>query len=100
MMSDLESQSIQISPPETVTLEPRVNSVSERAYDPSRDRERWRGRLAAALVYSLILLIAASFLGLITRTISVEELKEFAPLFIAPLAGLVGVALGYYFGRR
>ncbi len=97
-MPDLES-SIQISPPETVVLTPRHN-VSERGYDPAKDRERWRGRLAATLVYSLIVLIAASFLGLITKTISIEDLKEFAPLFIAPLAGLVGVALGFYFSRR
>jgi hypothetical protein len=99
-MSDLESQSIQISPPETVALTPRTSSISEKAYDPSRDRERWRGRLAATLVYSLIVLIVASFLGLTTKTISIEELKEFAPLFVAPLASLVGVALGFYFGRR
>jgi hypothetical protein len=79
---------------------PQFPKPTEKPYDPGRDREAKRGQIALILVCSLVGSVVASFLALVTHSITIVDLKEFAPLFITPFVGLVGAAIGFYFGSK
>jgi hypothetical protein len=65
--------------------------------DVDQDRERMRGRIALALIGLLAFVVLLAFLGLLTRTIEVRDLKELL-IFLGPLIALVSTAVGFYFG--
>ncbi len=70
----------------------------ERPYDPQPEREKRRGQLAMTLVWTLIVMVMASFLGVALKVFSITDMKDLAPLLITPFIGLVGAAIGFYFG--
>ena len=71
-----------------------------RQYDPAPVREATRSWLAKALVWLLIgtsaTLMGTPAAGLLT----VEETKTLALAVLAPLIGVTGTALGFYFGGQ
>jgi hypothetical protein len=56
-----------------------------------------RGRIALALIGLLSFVFLLAFVGLLTRRISVHDLKELV-IFLGPLIALVSMAVGFYFG--
>lgn len=68
-------------------------------YNPHRDRERVRGRLAFALVGLLALVAAALFFAVIAGWRTWDELQGLATLTFAPLISLTGTMLGFYYGQ-
>ncbi len=67
-------------------------------YDPTKDREQTRAKLAGGLAVLLgimgILLIALTAAG----TLTLEQAKDLAEVIFAPVVVLTGTALGFYFG--
>jgi len=61
-------------------------------------RERTRDWMALGLIGLLVLMFVGTFIALIVGAVVVHELKELS-IFIAPLVGLVGPVIGFYFGR-
>jgi len=96
----------------TESGQPRVGPVETKPYDPTRDRENIRGQIALWLVWTLVGLIAATFLfaaGTVltcgsascnNQTKDLEAVKVVVQLLLTPLVGLVGAVAGFYFGEK
>ena len=81
-------------------------------YDPSRDREETRGKIAMRLVWTLIVLVGATFVFAIatvlgcaaascnTQTKDLEAVRVVVQLLFTPVVGLVGAVAGFYFGEK
>jgi hypothetical protein len=72
------------------------------AYDPAKDRESVRGRMAMTLIWLLVGVIGASLLTVwvVRPEDGVEDLVEVLKLVFGPLVGLVGAVTGFYFGEK
>jgi hypothetical protein len=77
--------------------------------DPERTRERMRGRIALALIFSLIFVVLATFgyLLLLSRNfgpLTTDDLNVLIPMvgttLLMPLVGLIGAVTGFYFGGQ
>ncbi len=75
---------------------PGVERVATRV---SQMREVTRGKLAARLVALLIVVVLALIGTYIGGLIATLKLEEMGVIFLAPLFGIVGTVLGFYFGR-
>jgi hypothetical protein len=69
-------------------------------YDPERDREAVRGRIALLLIWILAGIIVASFLTVWGSPDKFPTVKSLLELIIAPVVALVGSATGFYFGGK
>lgn len=81
-------------------------------YDPGRDRETTRGRIALNLVRTLIGLVAATFgLAIVLTWVcngpacsdpakNMELVRTLVQLLLTPIVGLVGAVIGFYFGAH
>ena len=67
-------------------------------YDPSRHREWVRGGIAIALLATLLGTIGAAFWTLWHVKPTADNLKDLLTILYAPLIGIIGTALGFYFG--
>ncbi len=76
------------------------DSPSTTTYDPRRDREKVRGRIAVLLLALLAGTILGIFLLLWLGTIDVPGAKELLAVLVSPLVGLVGAATGFYYGGK
>ena len=67
-------------------------------YDPARDRERMRGRIAVGILglYAVVLLILLG--ALLGGNLTLDELQEAAAALLGPLVGVVGAVMGFYYG--
>ncbi len=79
-------------PPETVP--------KEASYDPARDRESVRAKIALWLLYLVIGIIALAMVGLLANLIDSATLEKLATLVLAPVLTVFGTVLGFYFGER
>ncbi|HEX8665881.1 MAG TPA: hypothetical protein VF744_17845 [Beijerinckiaceae bacterium] len=100
--------------PAAARLEDRAAAIQPHTepYDPSRDREETRGRIAMYLVWTLIILVAATFVFAIvtvlgcavascnTQTKDLEAVRMVVQLLLTPIVGLVGAVAGFYFGEK
>jgi hypothetical protein len=75
--------------------------------DPDRARERTRARIAYALIGALVVAIAATFLYVVTLSagnLSPEEIINvthgLGTTLLAPLVGLIGAVIGFYYGGQ
>ncbi len=68
-----------------------------RPYDPVSDREKIRGRLAQTLIWAVIALSAGALGLLAIGRITVQDVASVMGV-TAPLAGIAGAAIGFYFG--
>lgn len=83
---------------EATGSEPLERLVSTRPFDPERDRERLRGTIALILLVILGLVLIATYAGVLSSAISVEQARELLALTLSPIVGLVGAATGFYYG--
>jgi hypothetical protein len=103
------------------TLQPEADRTARREaagqiptkrYDPGQDRERTRGKIAERLVWTLIGLIAATFVLLVVNiavcsgntcnatVTNLENVKTIITLLLTPIVGLVGAVTGFYYGAK
>ena len=75
--------------------------------DTDRARERTRARIAYALIGALVVAIAATFLYVVTLSagnLSPEEIVNvthgLGTTLLAPLVGLIGAVIGFYYGGQ
>ncbi len=69
-------------------------------YDPAKDRERVRGRLAQWLLLLLAAVIAVVLGGLLAGRFSIEDVVKLAAVVLSPLVGLLGAVVGFYYGEQ
>ena len=93
---------------------PLPAALSTTSYDPSRDRETVRSRIALWLVFLLGVIVCVPFVLLALRTgcrmlypdqavctaFPVQELIDTVNLLLTPVIGLVGAVTGFYFGEN
>jgi hypothetical protein len=83
---------------ENVPPEPGGARFQLQPYDPRRTRENARRTLAVLL----LVLLAGVMLLILTATLfgntSVEDAEDLATALVTPLIGLVGAAIGFYYG--
>jgi hypothetical protein len=77
-----------------------VGEPTETPYNPARAREWVRGGIACTLVLLLVLLTLWPVLAIINDWATWKQLRELLTLTYATTAGLVGSAIGFYFGTR
>lgn len=77
---------------------PVSTPVSITSYDPSQDRERYRGLVAGVLLGLLTFTVSAAFLSFWFNWASQDEIESLMTIVFAPIVGLVGAATGFYFG--
>lgn len=89
-------------------------SIIDEPYDPTRDREEARGKIALALVWTLIGVVAfGALVAVITmwncvgatpacsaETYRLDPIRAVFELLLTPLVGLVGAVTGFYFGEK
>lgn len=75
-------------------------TVGATAYDPARDREKVRGRIAMALIVLLIALISLLFLAILASVVQVADLDKIVATVLTPIMGIVGTVIGFYFGEK
>jgi len=72
---------------------------TEKPYEPDRDRERVRGRIA----YGLLALIAALTITLMVMAIrgtSLDDLTKLHAIVLTPIITLTSGIVGFYFGAQ
>lgn len=88
--------------------------LSTTSYDPSRDRETVRSRIALWLVFLLGVIVLFPFVILSLRTgcrllsqgpdicslLTITEITDTVNLLLTPVIGLVGAVTGFYFGEN
>lgn len=75
---------------------PGVESAAPRV---SQMREVTRGKLAAWLVLLLVVVVLGLVGSYVGAVITTAQLEEVGVIFLAPLFGIVGTVLGFYFGK-
>jgi drug/metabolite transporter (DMT)-like permease len=71
-----------------------------RPYDPEPVRDRWRGIIAIALLVIFLITIAMPWIAFFWKPDKIDGIKEILSLILAPVAGLVGAATAFYYGRQ
>jgi uncharacterized membrane protein YeaQ/YmgE (transglycosylase-associated protein family) len=69
------------------------------AYDPNPKREQVRGTIAWVLLGIFGATILFSFMALALKWGTHEEIQDMLGILLPPVVGLVGSAIGFYFGR-
>jgi uncharacterized membrane protein YeaQ/YmgE (transglycosylase-associated protein family) len=69
------------------------------AYDPNPKREQVRGTIAWVLLGIFGATILFSFMALAFKWGTHEEIQDMLGILLPPVVGLVGSAIGFYFGR-
>jgi hypothetical protein len=72
----------------------------EKPYNPEKDREKWRGPLAAAMVAILAGTIFLAFVAIALHWATEQETKDLIVAIFPPEVALTGTALGFYFGGQ
>jgi hypothetical protein len=81
-----------------VSLDDLALQAGLEAYDPAKDREDARRRLAYSLLALLCFVAVSILLAEFTGLINLDEAKDLAVAIFSPIVALVGTALGFYFG--
>lgn len=79
---------------------PRGGLIEPTLVPIEHQREKIRGRIAQALIVLLFLVITAAFLVFVLRPKEFENLDNLLTIIFAPIIGLIGTVLGFYFGSE
>lgn len=63
-------------------------------------REKIRGRIAQSLIVLLFLVVIAAFAMFVLRPDEFTNLDNLLTIIFAPIIGLIGTVLGFYFGSE
>ncbi len=69
------------------------------SYDPNPQREQVRGTIAWVLLGIFGLTILFAFIGVAFQWTEYDNIKDMLGILLPPITGLVGSAIGFYFGR-
>lgn len=69
-------------------------------YNPDRDRERVRGRIAFALVALIAVLTISSYVMVFFFGRSVDDIAKLNAMIASPLIALTSGIIGFYFGAQ
>ena len=72
---------------------------SANTYDPNPQREQVRGTIAWFLLGIFLLTILFAFIALAYEWTEYDNIKDMLGILLPPITGLVGSAIGFYFGR-
>jgi hypothetical protein len=96
----------------TETTTTAAESTAERVKEgeqTERVREQTRGRIAYALIGALVVIVLGAFLYVIwmslrldnlTTDVLISMLQTIGTTLLAPLVGLIGAVIGFYFGGQ
>jgi purine-cytosine permease-like protein len=93
MSTDIDLADVEGAPPARGIPRPEP-------YDPSRDREVVRARVAYLMIGLLIGIVAAMIGGLLSGYLSPEAAEKVAAVILSPVVGLLGAVLGFYYGEQ
>ena len=79
-------------------LEAPADTPKHPPFDPEPGRERLRGRIAAALIVLLFLVILLAFAVLLLSPRPMADLKDFLIVIVPPITSLVSAVVGFYYG--
>ena len=98
--SSLTSESIDLvsTEPQPVVEEPRGTPQRD-IYNPDRDREIVRGKIALYLLYMLAGVLLLAFISM-WWGIKEDVLRTVLTIIVGPLVTLVSAATGFYYGTR
>jgi uncharacterized membrane protein YeaQ/YmgE (transglycosylase-associated protein family) len=82
------------------TSAPVRNMLRDEPYDPTRDREVVRARVAYLMIGLLIGIVGAMIGGLLTGYLSADATEKVAAVILSPVVGLLGAVLGFYYGEQ
>jgi len=68
-------------------------------YDPNPKREQVRGTIAWFLLGILAFTILFAFMAVARQWTDYDNIKDMLGILLPPITGLVGSAIGFYFGR-
>lgn len=91
------STSISTSAQGTLTTVGPPSQVETKPFDPEPRRESMRAVLAALFVGAFLALIGFFVVGVAFKWLDIATAKDLAALTLAPLAGLTGTAVGFYY---
>jgi hypothetical protein len=74
-------------------------SPSADSYDPNPQREQVRGTIAWVLLGIFGLTILFAFVAVAFKWTDYDNIKDMLGILLPPITGLVGSAIGFYFGR-
>ena len=77
-----------------------VAAVTEVDWSPAKSREQMRSILAASLVALLAVVTLLPFLFVATKWVEIGSLDTLLKIVFAPVVGLVGSVVGFYFGAE
>ncbi len=71
-----------------------------RLYDPARDREKVRGRIAVGLTALFGILVLVLLGATIGGSLTLDDLAKLAGVLLSPVSGLLGAVTGFYYGAQ
>jgi flagellar basal body-associated protein FliL len=83
--------------------------AQEQQQQPEREREQTRRRIAYVLIGTLVIVVLASFVYIIWLSLRADELtldalisviQTIGTTLLAPLVGLIGAVVGFYYGGQ
>jgi fatty acid desaturase len=85
---------------ERIDLDVLAEQQDLKAYDPAKDQEDARRRLAYGLLALLGFVVVALLVADFFHWVSTDDVKDLALAVLSPIVVLVGTALGFYFGGQ
>jgi len=79
---------------------PLIGGVKETSWTPARSQEFVRSVLALSLVALLAGIIIVSFALVALKSVAVADMDTIMKIVFAPVIGLVGSVVGFYFGAE
>lgn len=76
-----------------------LHTPRERMFDPAPKREQVRGIIGLVLLGMLAGVILLTYVSVALDWGTYDEIKDLLGILLPPVVGLVGSAIGFYFGR-
>lgn len=84
--------------PSPADLRTSRRAPADKPFDPEPGRERLRGRIAAALIALLFLVVMLAFAIFLLSLQPAGEIRDLLLIVIPPVTGLVSAVVGFYDG--
>jgi hypothetical protein len=81
-------------------VQPIELNLQTTPYNPDPGRDRTRARLAYLLTSTVLVIVLAALMLLVTGSLKTSDLESVSAALLTPVIGLVGTVLGFYFGQQ